>query len=92
MSKMSESAKEFASQLLGHNNHAERPFAIMKALKHLFPSMRLPFLSYLAHTKANGTFRMPEARGKNSRTRNRDTVPYLLSACRIMNIPYAHRS
>ena len=43
--------------ILSHNNMAERPFAVIKHLKKLFPSMSLSNLSALAHAKVNGTFK-----------------------------------
>ena len=46
-SKMSQEAKDLCENLIGHNNHTERPFAIMKAMKHLYPSMSLKYLSHL---------------------------------------------
>ena len=46
-----------SKKLKCHNNNAERPFAVIKQLWKLFPSMRLHMLTYLASARVNGTFR-----------------------------------
>ena len=70
--KMTDTDKERTEDYVPHNNHAERPFAIIKALAKMYPSMTLQNLSHLAHAKANGTFRMPKRGGETKRTFNRE--------------------
>jgi hypothetical protein len=55
-SKLEPWMKARASDLLSHNNHAERPFAVMKSLDHVFPSMGLSNLASVSHAQVNGTF------------------------------------
>ncbi len=43
--------------MLCHNNHAERPFAVLRKYKHLYPSLSLGNLSKLAQSLVNGTHR-----------------------------------
>ena len=43
--------------MLCHNNHAERPFAVLRQYKHLYPSLSLGNLSKLAQSLVNGTHR-----------------------------------
>ena len=66
--KLTELEKTKASQLLSHNNHAERPFAVIKALAKKYPSMSLRNLAATANARVNGTFRMPEEGGKTQKT------------------------
>jgi hypothetical protein len=70
--KMTDTDKERTEDYVPHNNHAERPFAIIKALAKMYPSMALQNLSHLAHAKANGTFRMPKRGGKTKRIFDRE--------------------
>ena len=43
--------------MLCHNNHAERPFAVLRQYKHLYPSLSLTNLSKLSQSLVNGTHR-----------------------------------
>ena len=43
--------------MLSHNNAAERPFAISRAYKNMYPSLTLANLGKLSHSIANGTHR-----------------------------------
>jgi hypothetical protein len=45
------------NKMVCHNNHAERPFAVLKALAQLYPSLSLRNLSRLVHSLVNGTHR-----------------------------------
>jgi hypothetical protein len=66
---------ERASHLVCHNNWAERPFAVVKALAHLYPKMSLANLSSLAHARVNGTYRSPTIEAnKLKRKRNKQTM------------------
>ncbi len=43
--------------MLCHNNHAERPFAVLRAIWKSYPSLSLQNLGWLSHSLANGTHR-----------------------------------
>ena len=60
LSKMSDHDIERAKDLKAHSNHAERPFAVMKALKHLCPSVRLCHLSALSLARVNAGCTAPK--------------------------------
>ncbi len=64
-SKLNSNEKARCEHLLSHNNDSERPFAVMKAIKHTYPSMKLLCLSQLAHARVNGTYRNPKGPGKH---------------------------
>ena len=49
-----------AVQLIAHNNHAERPFAVIKLFDYCFPSMSFGNKAGLSHARCNGTFNIPE--------------------------------
>jgi hypothetical protein len=49
--------KEKCKNMLSHNNAAERPFAILRAYKQLYPSLSLANLSKLSQSIVNGTHR-----------------------------------
>jgi hypothetical protein len=51
--------------MLCHNNHAERPFAVLWQYKHLYPSLSLANLSKLSQSLVNGTHR-PAGKGHNA--------------------------
>jgi hypothetical protein len=53
-----------------HNNAAERPFAVIKALKRLFPSTKLSYLPALSLAKVNGTYAVEETGGKHAKTKD----------------------
>jgi hypothetical protein len=57
------------SKMVCHNNHAERPFAVLKALAQLYPSLSLRNLSRLVHSLVNGTHRCADIFGKISATK-----------------------
>jgi hypothetical protein len=48
---------EKCRHMLSHNNGAERPFAILRAYKHLYPSLSLANLGKLSQSIVNGTHR-----------------------------------
>ena len=56
LSKLSDWEVQDSKKLLSHNNHAERPFATVKAIHKNFPSMKLSMMSAVAHAKSCGTF------------------------------------
>ena len=43
--------------MLSHNNHAERPFAVLRAFAKMYPALSLRNLAWLAHSLVNGTHR-----------------------------------
>jgi hypothetical protein len=49
--------REKCKNMLSHNNGAERPFAIARAYKNLYPSLTLANLGKLSQSMANGTHR-----------------------------------
>jgi hypothetical protein len=55
--------------MCSHNNAAERPLAVVKALKRLFPSMKFSCLSALSLAKVNGTYVVEETGGKHAKTK-----------------------
>ena len=55
--------KEAIKYMVAHNNYAERPFAVVKALSRMYPSLSLRNLSHLTHSIVNGTHRCAEAFG-----------------------------
>jgi hypothetical protein len=48
---------EAAKGMLCHNNHAERPFAVLRAFAKMFPALSLRNLAWLSHSLVNGTHR-----------------------------------
>ena len=52
--------KARAVQLIAHNNHAERPFAVIKLFDYCFPSMSFGNKASLSHARYNCTFKIPE--------------------------------
>ena len=54
--RLGEWEKDRANGLLCHNNAAVRPFAVMRWLYRIYPSMAIPSLLHVAHAIANGTF------------------------------------
>jgi hypothetical protein len=48
---------EAATGMLSHNNHAERPFAVLRAFAKMYPALSLRNLAWLAHSLVNGTHR-----------------------------------
>ena len=48
---------EATKKMLCHNNHAERPFAVLRGIWKTYPSLSLQNLGWLAHSLANGTHR-----------------------------------
>jgi hypothetical protein len=55
-SKLADWEHRDAKHLLSHNNHAERPFAVVKELMKRFPPLKLSYASAIASAKVNGTF------------------------------------
>jgi hypothetical protein len=72
-SNLAEKARKMASKIISHNNWAERPFAVAKALAHQRPSMSLSHLFSLAHARVNGTCRSPTAE-RNDKKRKKRTM------------------
>jgi hypothetical protein len=60
--------RKAVNKMVCHNNHAERPFAVLKALAQLYPSLSLRNLSRLVHSLVNGTHRCADTFGKISAT------------------------
>ena len=46
-----------AKGMLSHNNHAERPFAVLRAFAKTYPALSLRNLAWLSHSLVNGTHR-----------------------------------
>lgn len=69
ISNMKEWEKSLASNLRSDNNPAERPFAVVKALLHVFPCVTIANLGRLAHARVNGTFKLASVEGKTKNTR-----------------------
>ena len=63
------------SQLLSHNNAAERPFAIAKAYLAYFKSMKLSTLANFSLALANGSHRPAGTLGKTKKTKGRVPTP-----------------
>ena len=63
-SKLEPWVKARAVQLIAHNNHAERPFAVTKLFDHWFPSMSFGNKAGLSHARCNGTFKPATAKAK----------------------------
>ena len=57
-SNLSALDKERTAPLVAHNNHAKRPYAVIKSMAKLYPSTRLEALSHLARARLNGTFKI----------------------------------
>ena len=56
--------KEAVKLMVSHNNFAERPFAVVKALARMYPSLSLQNLSQLTHSIVNSTHRCAETYGR----------------------------
>jgi hypothetical protein len=52
-----ESEIKSCKAMLCHNNHAKRPFAVLRQYKHLYLSMSIPNLSKLSQSMVNGIHR-----------------------------------
>ena len=52
-------------KMLSHNNHAERPFAVLKAFARMYPTLSLQNLSWLTHSLVNGTHRCADVFGRS---------------------------
>ena len=63
---------ELAKKIKGDNNHAERPFAVIKSLAKHFPSMSLGNLAKLSQARCNGTFCAAKTGGKTKKTANHE--------------------
>jgi hypothetical protein len=78
-----------------HNNHAERPFAVLRAYKHLYPSLSRANLAKLSQSLVNGTHR-PAGNGLvagialTAGPRLRSCIGQLCSVRRkkVFNLPY----
>jgi hypothetical protein len=57
LSKLEPWVRARAVHLLAHNNHAERPFAVMKGFGKIFQTITLSNKSNLSLARCNGTFR-----------------------------------
>ena len=62
--KRDEWEKEAVQHMVSHNNYAERPFAVVKALSRMYPSLSLQNLSQLTHSIVNGTHRCADTYGQ----------------------------
>lgn len=67
-SKLEPWVKARVVQLLSHNNHAERPFAVIKLFDQLFQTMSLSNLSGLSNARCNGTFKRAAPPPKTKKT------------------------
>ena len=88
-SELRESAQvEKCKLMLCHNNYAERPFAVLRQYKRLYPAMTVGNLGKLANSLVNGTHR-PKMGGKaagvalTADTRLRDCISRLCSVRRV---------
>ena len=54
---------EATKGMLAHNNYAERPFAVLRAVWKMYPSLSLKNLGWLSHSLANGTHRPAQTYG-----------------------------
>ncbi len=54
------------NQMFCHNNNAERPFAVARAFKNIYPALTLYNLSNLSHSLVNGTHRPEHVFGRTS--------------------------
>jgi hypothetical protein len=52
-------------KMLSHNNHAERPFTVLKAFARMYPTLSLHNLSWLTHSLVNGTHRCADVFGRS---------------------------
>jgi hypothetical protein len=66
-SNLTEWEVEVASKLICTNNPAERPFAVVKAFHHLYPTMTLLSLRGQSQALLNGTHRPADTVGKKNR-------------------------
>jgi hypothetical protein len=64
--KRDEWEKEAVQHMVSHNNYAERPFAVVKALSRMYPSLSLQNLSQLTHSIVNGTHRCADTYGQRN--------------------------
>jgi hypothetical protein len=64
--KREEWEKQAVELMVSHNNYAERPFAVVKALARMYPSLSLLNLSKLTHSIVNGTHRCAETFGRRN--------------------------
>jgi hypothetical protein len=55
-------------KMVCHNNHAERPFAVLKAFAKMYPSLSLRNLSWLVHSIVNGTHWCAEIFGTKAKS------------------------
>ncbi len=69
------------SQLLSHNNAAERPFAIAKAYLEYFPTMKLSTLANFSLALSNGSHRPAGTLGKTKKTKARLEAPAGIAIC-----------
>lgn len=67
-SKLEPWMKARAVHLLAHNNHAERPFAVMKFFDHLYQTMTLANLKHLSMARCNSTFKRAPDEAKTKKT------------------------
>ena len=79
--------------MLCHNNHAERPFAVLRQYKHLYPSMHVANLSKVSQSLVNGTHR-PGCNGLlagvalTADPRLRTSIGRLCSVKRVLVYPF----
>jgi hypothetical protein len=64
-----------ATNILCHNNNAERPFATMRAYHNIYPAMTLQNLSWLSHSLVNGTHRPEHVFGRTSKKDLKNMIP-----------------
>jgi hypothetical protein len=54
---------EAVKGMLSHNNFAERPFAVLRAIWKMYPALSLKNLGWLSHSLANGAHRPAQTYG-----------------------------
>jgi hypothetical protein len=59
--------KKAVQNMLSHNNHAERPFAVVKEFWRVYPTLSLQNLSWLSHSIENGTHRCADVFGSHNK-------------------------
>jgi hypothetical protein len=59
---------EAVKGMVSHNNHAERPFAVLRVIWKTYPALSLKNLGWLSHSLANGTHRPASTYGVSKDT------------------------
>jgi hypothetical protein len=59
--------KEAVQRMVSHNNHAERPFGVVKEFWRMCPTHSMQNLSWVTHSFGNGTHRCAEVFGHHNK-------------------------